>query len=70
MTTVTTSDYEVQFEISSGNAGEGAWTLATTVGPQSEAAARHFYEAAIDNPLMRNIKIVRISDAEVLAEHP
>lgn len=70
MTSVTISNYEVRFEISSGNAGGGAWTHETTIGPQSEAAARKFFAAAVDNPLMRNIELVRISDAEVLAKHP
>lgn len=50
--------FGVRFSFDAQNPGPGQWVAQTLFGLTSEAAARHFYDAAIQNPHMREIQLV------------
>jgi hypothetical protein len=54
--------YGVRFKFNSGNPGPGDWELQTMFGLTSEGAARHFFDAAIANPHMRDIYLLHGDD--------
>jgi hypothetical protein len=59
--------YGVRFIFDSQSPGPGHWVSEQLFGLTSEAAALHFYQAAISNPHMREIKLIHGDD--VVEEH-